>query len=205
MTGVQTCALPICFPVTIGRGGHITLRGNKNLWTLIHLKYARHIFAGDGESGGQSRSFGKDGEDKLIEVPCGTVLYDIHCEKGSKVLLEKREAKGLWGGLYVFPQFDSLEALKRSVSGKNLQLTQLIAFRHTFSHFHLDIYPVLAELDVQKNDKAVPLAVAEPGGNYRPQVSSSEDYWYDLTQPSIVGLATPIKRILDELTLTMRI
>ena len=131
--------------------------------------------------------------------------YFLILKQGSKVLLEKREAKGLWGGLYVFPQFESLEALKRSVSGKNLQLTQLIAFRHTFSHFHLDIYPVLAELDVQKNDKAVPLAVAEPGGNYRPQVSSVEDYWYDLTQPSIVGLATPIKRILDELTLTMRI
>ena len=131
--------------------------------------------------------------------------YFLILKQGSKVLLEKREAKGLWGGLYVFPQFESLEALKRSVSGKNLQLTQLIAFRHTFSHFHLDIYPVLAELDVQKNDKAVPLAVAEPGGNYRPQVSSAEDYWYDLTQPIIVGLATPIKRILDELTLTMRI
>lgn len=77
--------------------------------------------------------------------------YFLILKQGSKVLLEKREAKGLWGGLYVFPQFDSLEALKRSVSGKNLQLTQLIAFRHTFSHFHLDIYPVLAELDVQKN------------------------------------------------------
>lgn len=59
-----------------GRGGHIILRSNKNLWTLIHLKYARHIFAGDGGDGSSSRSFGKDGEDKLIEVPCGTVLYD---------------------------------------------------------------------------------------------------------------------------------
>ena len=59
-----------------GRGGHIILRANKNLWTLIHLKYARHIFAGDGGDGSSSRSFGKDGEDKLIEVPCGTVLYD---------------------------------------------------------------------------------------------------------------------------------
>lgn len=59
-----------------GRGGHIMLRGNKNLWTLIHLKYARHIYAGDGECGSGSRSFGKDGEDKWIEVPCGTVVYD---------------------------------------------------------------------------------------------------------------------------------
>lgn len=59
-----------------GRGGHIILRANKNLWTLIHLRYARHIFAGDGGDGSSSRSFGRDGEDKIIEVPCGTVVYD---------------------------------------------------------------------------------------------------------------------------------
>ena len=59
-----------------GRGGHIILRGNRNLWTLLHLKYQRHIMATDGTHGGESRSFGKDGEDKYIEVPCGTVVYD---------------------------------------------------------------------------------------------------------------------------------
>ncbi len=59
-----------------GRGGHIILKGNKNYWTLLHLKYAKHIFAGDGGDGGASRSFGKDGADKIVEVPCGTVVYD---------------------------------------------------------------------------------------------------------------------------------
>ena len=59
-----------------GRGGHIILRGNRNLWTLLHLKYQKHIFATDGGHGGPSRSFGKDGEDKVIEVPCGTVVYN---------------------------------------------------------------------------------------------------------------------------------
>ena len=59
-----------------GRGGHIILRGNHNLWTLLHLKYQKHIFATDGGKGGASRSFGKDGEDKIIEVPCGTVVYN---------------------------------------------------------------------------------------------------------------------------------
>jgi GTP-binding protein len=59
-----------------GRGGHIILRANKNLWTLIHLKYARHVFAGHGEGGSRSRSFGKDGADQTIEVPIGTVAYD---------------------------------------------------------------------------------------------------------------------------------
>ena len=59
-----------------GKGGSIILRGNRNLWTLLHLKYQKHIMATDGGKGGQSRSFGKDGEDKIIEVPCGTVVYD---------------------------------------------------------------------------------------------------------------------------------
>ncbi len=59
-----------------GRGGHIILKGNRNLWTLLHLKYQRHIMATDGGKGGDSRSFGKDGQDKIIEVPCGTVVYD---------------------------------------------------------------------------------------------------------------------------------
>ena len=59
-----------------GKGGSVILHGNRNLWTLLHLKYQKHIMATDGGKGGQSRSFGKDGEDKIIEVPCGTVVYD---------------------------------------------------------------------------------------------------------------------------------
>jgi len=86
-----------------GRGGHIILRGSKNHWTLIHLKYARHIHAGDGESGSLSRSFGKEGEDKVIEVPCGTVVYDAEtgefiCDitnDGEEVILQKGGRGGL--------------------------------------------------------------------------------------------------------------
>lgn len=59
-----------------GRGGHIILKGNRNMWTLLHLRYQRHIFATDGESGGAGRSFGKDGEDRVIEVPIGTTVFD---------------------------------------------------------------------------------------------------------------------------------
>jgi len=89
-----------------GRGGHIILRGSKNYWTLIHLKYARHIHAGDGESGGLSRSFGKEGDDKTIEVPCGTVVYDAETgeflcdikEEGEEVILVNggRGGQGNW-------------------------------------------------------------------------------------------------------------
>ncbi|MGM9853578.1 MAG: GTPase ObgE [Muribaculaceae bacterium] len=59
-----------------GRGGNIILKGNKNMWTLLPLKFRRHIFAGNGQSGGAGRSFGKDGEDVTVEVPCGTVVFD---------------------------------------------------------------------------------------------------------------------------------
>lgn len=59
-----------------GRGGHILLKGNSHMWTLLPLRYNRHIFAGNGESGSAGRSTGKDGNDVTIEVPCGTVVYD---------------------------------------------------------------------------------------------------------------------------------
>jgi len=59
-----------------GRGGHGLVRGNAQYWTLIHLKYERHVFAGDGGSGGRSLSTGASGADQMIEVPLGTVLRD---------------------------------------------------------------------------------------------------------------------------------
>ncbi|MDQ2180569.1 GTPase ObgE [Marinifilum sp. D714] len=86
-----------------GRGGHIIIRANAQLWTLIHLKFSRHVFAGDGGSGSQSRSTGFDGEDKVIEVPLGTVardaetgevIFDVTEDGEEKVLV-----KGGRGGL----------------------------------------------------------------------------------------------------------
>ena len=59
-----------------GRGGHIILKGNRHMWTLLPLRYQRHVFATDGESGSRNRSTGKDGEDRIIEVPVGTVVFD---------------------------------------------------------------------------------------------------------------------------------
>ena len=59
-----------------GRGGHVIVRGDKNLWTLLHLKYNRHIKAGHGEAGGESRSTGAEGEDAYVNVPLGTIAKD---------------------------------------------------------------------------------------------------------------------------------
>src|SRR5512133_1324637 len=86
-----------------GRGGDIILVGNPQLWTLLHLKFRKHIFAGHGGSGSSSRSTGADGEDILIEVPLGTVvrnadtneiLFEITQEGEKKILV-----KGGRGGL----------------------------------------------------------------------------------------------------------
>lgn len=59
-----------------GDGGSIILRGNRNYWTLLHLRYQRHLFAEHGEGGSKAQRSGKKGESKIIDVPCGTVAYD---------------------------------------------------------------------------------------------------------------------------------
>ena len=59
-----------------GRGGHIILKGNSQLWTLLHLKYRKHIIAENGLPGGASRKTGANGQDQILEVPLGTVARD---------------------------------------------------------------------------------------------------------------------------------
>lgn len=81
-----------------GRGGHIILQANSNLWTLLHLKYTKHVIAEDGGKGGESRSFGKDGADQVIQVPCGTVVYDADTGDYLCELTENGERKTLLQG-----------------------------------------------------------------------------------------------------------
>ncbi|MDQ1149893.1 GTPase ObgE [Sphingobacterium zeae] len=79
-----------------GRGGHIILKGTTNLWTLLHLKYRKHIIASNGESGGSSLRTGATGRDEILEVPLGTiakdaetgeVLFDITEEGETRILV----------------------------------------------------------------------------------------------------------------------
>jgi GTP-binding protein len=86
-----------------GRGGHIILRGNSQMWTLLHLRYQRHIFAKNGEPGGSQTSTGADGDDVIIDVPLGTIakkedtgeaLFEITSHDEEKIL-----ARGGRGGL----------------------------------------------------------------------------------------------------------
>lgn len=86
-----------------GRGGNVYLRGNHNYWTLLHLRYERHVFAGHGGNGSKNCSRGCDGEDRYIDVPCGTVAYDAETgeylcdvtEDGQTVMLLKGGRGGL--------------------------------------------------------------------------------------------------------------
>ncbi|HOF20094.1 MAG TPA: GTPase ObgE [Bacteroidales bacterium] len=86
-----------------GRGGHVILRGNGQMWTLLHLKFRRHIFAEHGGAGGRQQSTGADGEDVVIEVPPGTVVKTA--ESGEMILEvtshgeERILVKGGRGGL----------------------------------------------------------------------------------------------------------
>lgn len=80
-----------------GRGGDIILRGNSQMWTLLHLKYKRHIFAGNGEAGGSQQSTGADGADVIVDVPLGTIAkneatgeikFEITSHRDQKILVK---------------------------------------------------------------------------------------------------------------------
>ena len=86
-----------------GKGGSVILRGNHNYWTLLHLKYQRHVFAEHGGNGGKDKCHGTNGKDQYIDVPCGTVVYNAETGKfvcdvqydGQEVVLLKGGRGGL--------------------------------------------------------------------------------------------------------------
>ena len=71
-----------------GRGAHIILKGNRNLWTLLHLRYYKNVLAEDGEKGGANNCHGRDGKDIIIEVPLGTIARDEETGKQEIEILE---------------------------------------------------------------------------------------------------------------------
>jgi GTPase len=82
-----------------GRGGHIILRGNKNLWTLLHLRYFKNVLAENGEGGTGNNSTGRSGKDIIIEVPLGTVARDEETEAvEGEILTDGQEIIWMKGG-----------------------------------------------------------------------------------------------------------
>ncbi|MBJ3815865.1 A/G-specific adenine glycosylase [Shimwellia pseudoproteus] len=111
--------------------------------------------------------------------------YFLLMQHDGEVFLQQRPPVGLWGGLYCFPQFDDEAALRawlaqRHISADNLH--QLTAFRHTFSHFHLDIVPMWLSVS-----------------SIRGCMDERPGLWYNLGQPPSVGLAAPVERLLQQL------
>ncbi len=86
-----------------GRGGHVIARGNSQVWTLLHLKYRKHVFAEDGKNGSSNNSTGKEGEDVILEVPLGTIVKNASTgefineitEVGQEVILMRGGRGGL--------------------------------------------------------------------------------------------------------------
>ncbi len=111
--------------------------------------------------------------------------YFLLMQQDNTVRLTQRPPVGLWGGLFCFPQFDSEQSLREWLAKRNIKadtLTQLNAFRHTFSHFHLDIIPMWLSVSSQASC-----------------VEEESALWYNLAQPPSVGLAAPVERLLQQL------
>lgn len=105
-------------------------------------------------------------------------------QQDGKIWLEQRPTVGIWGGLFCFPQFDSQSQLQSWLDQRNItgDLEQLTAFRHTFSHFHLDIVPMLLTTD--RMDTCM---------------DEGKGLWYNIDQPPSVGLAAPVDKLLRQL------
>ncbi|MCQ2383058.1 MAG: GTPase ObgE, partial [Clostridia bacterium] len=71
-----------------GRGGDVILRGNRNLWTLLHLRYTKHVMAEDGTAGQGNQCFGKNGKSAIVEVPLGTIVKDAETDEFIGEILE---------------------------------------------------------------------------------------------------------------------
>jgi A/G-specific adenine glycosylase len=122
------------------------------------------------------------------------LLMMLHPEKHA-VLLEKRPTKGIWGGLWSFPEYEKVTQIPEIWNGSNNNVKLKIqskkflpGFRHTFTHYHLDIEPVLCR--VKFWDK---MRIATS-----PEKNRKDYYWHPLNSPLKKGVAAPVKRLLEE-------
>lgn len=114
-----------------GRGGHVIIKGNKNLWTLYHFKFKKHFKAGHGEHGSKNRSTGADGTDVYMEVPLGTVvrdtetnavLFEITEDQEEKVILEGgMGGRGNWH--FKSPTNQTPRYAQPGIKGQDTQIT----------------------------------------------------------------------------------
>ncbi len=109
-----------------GRGGHVILKGNKQLWTLIHLKFRKHVIAEEGTCGSSSNSSGKQGTDEILEVPLGTIARDVETdeilfeitEDGQEIILVRGGRGGLGNANFKSPTQQSPRYAQPGEPGK---------------------------------------------------------------------------------------
>lgn len=119
-------------------------------------------------------------------IPIKTAYFLI-LKKNQSVWLEKRPPSGIWGGLYCFPQFTTENTMTTWLDLHGIKpekRIQLTAFRHTFSHFHLDIIPIYTQIEKGSDG-----------------IDTIPGCWFDLTNPPKIGLATPVNNLLTELAM----
>lgn len=111
--------------------------------------------------------------------------YFLILQYDNLVWLDKRPPAGIWGGLFSFPQFETKMLLEQWLAEhglENSKTEQLISFRHTFSHFHLDIVPICVKLST-----------------FTSLMEAQQGLWYNLQTPASVGLAAPVENLLRQL------
>jgi len=116
-------------------------------------------------------------------TPVKNIIFLILTNELQQVLLEKRPASGIWGGLWSLPEFSSYPEIQALCKQQNMQIksvTQLDEQRHTFSHYHLDYTPFIVQIENPINNV----------------MEANQSVWYNLEQINSLGLASPIKRLL---------
>jgi len=132
----------------------------------------------------QSQYPQKKPKKKIPEKSTIMVIPRIKIQNGESVLMEKRPPSGIWGGLWCFYEIDNVNELPNLLSSVNLKALkqqQLSSFRHTFSHFHLDIQPLVVDCE-QRNTQEIN--------------ENNKQQWYNLQQAANVGLAASTKKLL---------
>jgi len=133
-------------------------------------------------SQGQQNDF--PGKRPAKKLPVKKIILLLLQNSEGKILLEKRPSTGIWGGLWSLPEFHDEKNLIKDFHQKYgirpKKLKSLAPFRHTFTHFHLDIFPITAIADTDKT-------------------SLSGQFWYDPQKPAALGLSAPVKKLLSRL------
>ncbi|MFP3013785.1 MAG: A/G-specific adenine glycosylase [Arsenophonus sp. NC-QC1-MAG3] len=118
---------------------------------------------------------------QLIPTKCGWFLI---LQYENSILLKKCPPSGIWGGLYIFPQFDTIDSLNEWLNNSGIvynKIEQLITFRHAFSHFYLYVIPIYITIN-----------------QFSACVNETTGLWYNLQQDIKIGLPAPVKNLLKQ-------